>query len=471
MKIPLLNRFLFFILSFLIFSAESYARFGGGGARKSSGGGRSFGGGGIGGGGLHFFGFHFSWTTVIIIAVIIIAAIIYGYIAKQKKLAAARENLKENLQSDEVDAETEAIIFAGSSEPEFKQKVNIAFNELQASWQVKNTKGIRRFISDGMYRKVVSQFEMMDKLSMVNKAENLTLGGLSIVKTEKDGDFDVVHVKLDAYIEDKFESEKYPELNHGEEEDFTEYWIFYKKGGASSKDIYHSNNCPNCGDQLPTDMGDIARCRSCGSLSNSGEFDWVLTQVVQEDYYTGAGVDAVAFTDEQFKSIFYRSKENSIRYLEDIASNMFLQVKMAHANQDTKQIQRFCAPDFLKAFVQNTTQPYLFSRIYINSIQLLAMTPNANNNQTLATYSITWAYQRVRANGALEMIDGDVNESAETIVLSRNVNSFSGGYSMHKHQCPSCGAPIADTSSTNCSYCQSPILSTDGKDWQVIQIG
>ena len=106
-----------------------------------------------------------------------------------------------------------------------------------------------------------------------------------IDKYEKDGEYDVIHVGIMADITDVFTCKKYPSLNEDASERFIEYWSFIRKKGNESNDIYSKNNCPKCGSPLGDNMGEVSKCEHCGTITNKGDYDWILAEITQMSDY------------------------------------------------------------------------------------------------------------------------------------------------------------------------------------------
>ena len=65
---------------------------------------------------------------------------------------------------------------------------------------------------------------------------------------------------------------------------YSEYWTLIRgtqRKGGSRGDLA----CPNCGAQLR--IGMAGACEYCRVKVTSGEFDWVLSRIEQDDSYTG----------------------------------------------------------------------------------------------------------------------------------------------------------------------------------------
>jgi len=70
----------------------------------------------------------------------------------------------------------------------------------------------------------------------------------------------------------------------GTKRDYTEYWTLIrsaKRVGAASDAL----TCPNCAAELHINMAGI--CEACDAKVTSGEFDWVLSRIEQDEVYRG----------------------------------------------------------------------------------------------------------------------------------------------------------------------------------------
>jgi hypothetical protein len=65
---------------------------------------------------------------------------------------------------------------------------------------------------------------------------------------------------------------------------FTEYWTFIRRRDARSSDK-QNDQCPNCAAPLKINMAGI--CQYCGGKISSGDFDWVLSRIEQDESYQG----------------------------------------------------------------------------------------------------------------------------------------------------------------------------------------
>jgi len=68
------------------------------------------------------------------------------------------------------------------------------------------------------------------------------------------------------------------------ERPYTEYWTLIR--GRNAKGRARSEpSCPQCG--APLRVGMAGNCEYCHARVVTGEFDWVLSRIEQDDVYTG----------------------------------------------------------------------------------------------------------------------------------------------------------------------------------------
>jgi hypothetical protein len=64
---------------------------------------------------------------------------------------------------------------------------------------------------------------------------------------------------------------------------WSEYWTFIRNRQAKPVATRVDLNCPNCGAPLKVNHAGV--CQFCGGKITSGEFDWVLSKIEQDESY------------------------------------------------------------------------------------------------------------------------------------------------------------------------------------------
>jgi len=438
-------------------SNELLARAGGGGGGHSSGGHSSGGGGGFGGGGGYYSpgygggGGMSPSVVVLIIIIVVIYVIIKGRMGGGE--TGAEDDRSLNLPSQPFPDGLD------------KAKVQTSFMEIQNAWQQKDLKNVRKWISDGVYQRYTAQFQMMNKLSQVNKLTNIQVNGIKLAKTAVDGNYQTADVAISFTMDDEFLSNKYPSFNErfiGDSD--TEIWKFIKRQGAQGgKNLYDNNNCPNCGAPFETKMGEISRCSQCGTLTNNATYDWVLSEITQiDDYKANSGLE----TNSELHELTKNDSLFSVQRVEDIASNVFMQIMEVLTGESDKKLARFAEPTTVAAILKQKAAMgnIVFDRLYLNDVTL--STFNTTTDRLNLVFSLTATFQRVRAGQSLTLIDPEMVSADYRMVLTKNLKGLqtAAKETVYSYECSNCGAPFADTTNDVCPYCGTAVIDFN-RNW------
>jgi len=454
------------IIFLLCLSAEVFARAGGGGG----------GNGGGGDGGIFeiiiylFMMLPFPYN-IIAVGIVILLAIVFKKKANQASVlnkVPSANSIRDNLSFLKYKQQNPDFI-----EELFRKKVNIAFYGIQDAWMAQDMRKVRKFISDGVYQRFNVQFIMMKKLQQYNKLSGINLHSVTIADFRKDGQYDVIDVALHASLTDKFVSEKIPRLSSGGYESFVEYWTFIKKSGYTPGDIYENPNCPQCGAALPEIEGETGICPYCKAVVNSGDFDWVLSEITQADDYTLSHSMGHKQNNLQQKIQQMHAGDSTfcVQKLEDKASNAFLQHEIALAFLNPALARRFMQDEAYARLNENIKSwaPILYNRLYLNDVSLISYW--SENGREYLGFFIRKSYQRLemKRNNPEELeaiMDPVVRTSSATIVLCRKSGAQAPRGLLYAHQCPNCGGTLGDSTDIKCPYCGSEVNSPEF-DWVV----
>ncbi len=443
------------------------ARFGGAGGHGSHSSHSSHSGGGFGHSGIGYGsgggGGDISLGGIIVIIVLVVVGL---YIWSKVKGSLAGSGMQDMMGDNN---ETSAYNATPFPEGLTKEKVLQAFMDLQTAWQRKDLKGVRRWISDGMYQRLAAQFKMMEALGQSNRLSGISMHDIRVDRVSSDGPYDTAEVALTFSMDDQFTSTKYPQFNEDYPADTdTEYWTFIRRKDAQpGKNLYDNAACPNCGAPFEQKMGEIARCASCGTLTNSAAYDWVLSEVTQdEDYSGGAGLPG----DAGLRSLLAGDPLFAVQRAEDIASNVAMQILRVMTGDSNKRLDRFASRDVAMqiATQKSETPPFVFDRLYLNKMTLAGYDVSVDRIVHLY-FDASATFRRVTLAGGIRFVDSDFAEHSFSMTLSRKAapaGTTTGAKSetVYSFECSSCGAPFTDTTEANCSYCDAPVVDMS-RDW------
>jgi hypothetical protein len=106
-------------------------------------------------------------------------------------------------------------------------------------------------------------------------------------RIRRDRQFDAITVRLWATgyeVTTEAATDKVLRGSRQRERPYSEYWTLIRGArvrGAPRADA----KCPSCG--APLDVNMAGSCEHCGVHVTSGEFDWVLSRIEQDDSYEG----------------------------------------------------------------------------------------------------------------------------------------------------------------------------------------
>jgi hypothetical protein len=121
----------------------------------------------------------------------------------------------------------------------------------------------------------------------VNRVSEAVVTGVHLGKLSIDAYVESITVRIFArmldWTEDK--SGKVVGGSATEPKIFSEYWTFVRSAGKAHRESSVSN-CPNCGAPLDK-VSETGVCGYCDAKIVTGEYDWVLSSIDQDDDYAG----------------------------------------------------------------------------------------------------------------------------------------------------------------------------------------
>jgi predicted lipid-binding transport protein (Tim44 family) len=349
------------------------------------------------------------------------------------------------------------------SEQVFLKKVETAFLEIQQAWMQQDLSKVRKWISDGVWQRFNTQFLMMQALGQKNTMSDIRIRKMLIDGIQRDNAYDIVDVAIHFTMQDNFITEGHDELNVEGSLENVEYWTFIRKTGVAEKDMFHSQNCPNCGGQLPEKMGEISKCEHCGSITSLGEYDWVLAEITQSVDYANENksLEKNGSLTERIRQSVGNDPDFSIQLAEDKASNAYMQILSALVMKKPERMRRFVSDALFNSLSEKMKQepPFIFNRLYLNNVTVMDIYQDQGKNNMVVAFKRT--SQRVLRNGnQVEVVDAAPYTSQEVMIMSRDIGAGKPKGSLYAHSCPNCAGPAADTLDLACVYCGAPLNST-----------
>jgi DNA-directed RNA polymerase subunit RPC12/RpoP len=168
-----------------------------------------------------------------------------------------------------------------------RRRVELVFRKLNRAWTTKRWTDARPYVSDALFQTQLYWIETYKAQGLTNMLEDFRILHTEVAAAVSDRWFDSITVRLWATGKDYTIRDADGAVVGGEarqERKFSEYWTFIRRSetrGPARSD----ENCPSCGAGLQIEMA--GTCSYCGSKITSGEFDWVLSKIEQDEAYRG----------------------------------------------------------------------------------------------------------------------------------------------------------------------------------------
>jgi hypothetical protein len=165
-------------------------------------------------------------------------------------------------------------------------RVGLIFAELQVGWSTRDWTRVRPFVSDMLFQTQLYWIQEYTRQKMKNVTENARITRLGVVKVVSDSWYDAITVRLHARSLDYTITDegKVVSGSRKRERPYSEYWTLLR-GRSRAAPTVLEKKCPNCAAELKVNMA--GACEYCQARVASGDFDWVLSRIEQDEAYQG----------------------------------------------------------------------------------------------------------------------------------------------------------------------------------------
>ncbi len=341
---------------------------------------------------------------------------------------------------------------------DFFAKTKFIGNTLVESWTKGNMEPVRHYVSAGVFQRLRIQLQLLEE---VDELKNLTtefkILDQKILHVEVFSDYLTIHIKLSCKAKDVSVSthlsdkEKNKLVSEAEEGTYEEVYSFSRRLSAKTqigKDLIH-NLCPSCGADSPFSHT-TTKCQYCGSIFNSGENDWVLSEITQVVEW-----DTDRFMDYREFAKKHTESPSSIQILEDRASSLFWKWIYAKTKADPKYISRETTN---RSLLEGVKRRELFFLPVVGSVEVSSFQNKGTSFEAVCNFR----WSAARRNNLLP----EHKRNNLKLVLSGTRETKLG---FSEVTCKKCGGPFPETDATNCDYCKEPIPDLVN-DWLLEEI-
>jgi len=166
-------------------------------------------------------------------------------------------------------------------------RLQLIYGELNAAWSLGKLDAARPFVSDGLFDYLQYWVSAYEKQGLRNVLEGMRVVEWKLTKVVRDRHFDSLTLRLWGSGRDYTVRQTTGDIVTGNpkaDRSYSEYWTLIRGAGVHGAPRA-DKSCPNCG--APLDVNMAGACEHCGAKITSGDFDWVLSKIEQDDSYTG----------------------------------------------------------------------------------------------------------------------------------------------------------------------------------------
>jgi hypothetical protein len=171
--------------------------------------------------------------------------------------------------------------------PEFEARAQLIFNELQAAWSSLDWERARPHETDSIFQMHRYWIEEYKRQGLRNALDGARITSMQPVKIKEDTFYNAVTLRIwaEGYDYTVDGAGKIVSGSNKRLRQWSEYWTFIRNRNAKPAHARADLNCPNCGAPLKVNATGI--CEYCRGKVTSGEFDWVLSKIEQDESYAG----------------------------------------------------------------------------------------------------------------------------------------------------------------------------------------
>jgi inner membrane protein import complex subunit Tim44-like protein len=170
---------------------------------------------------------------------------------------------------------------------EFQARARLIFDELQAAWSTLNWERARPHETDNLFQMHQYWINAYKQQRLRNVLDQCRITALQPVKFQEDAFYNAITLRIGAQGYD-YTVNQSGNIVGGSKSKlryWSEYWTFIRNREARATRARADLNCPNCG--APLKVSNAGVCEFCGGKITSGEFDWVLSKIEQDESYAG----------------------------------------------------------------------------------------------------------------------------------------------------------------------------------------
>lgn len=169
--------------------------------------------------------------------------------------------------------------------PSFVDRVTFVYARLNEAWNAQDLTPVRGLVTHSLLQYLQYWVDEYKRQKLFNRLEGARVTRTVLAAVTRDPYYDAITVRVYATGLD-YTLSGYKLVGGSRDHDraYTEYWTFIRAAKRRGATVA-APSCPNCG--APLAISDAGACTHCNAHVESGEFDWVLSRIEQDDVYRG----------------------------------------------------------------------------------------------------------------------------------------------------------------------------------------
>lgn len=169
--------------------------------------------------------------------------------------------------------------------PSFEERVKFVYARLNDAWNAQDLTPVRGLVTHSLLQYLQYWIDEYKRQKLHNRLDDAKVNRIVLASVVRDTYYDAITARVYAAGHDyTLDGKKVVGGSRDKDRAYTEYWTFIRSAKRRGATVA-APNCPNCG--APLAISDAGACTHCNAHVESGEFDWVLSRIEQDDVYRG----------------------------------------------------------------------------------------------------------------------------------------------------------------------------------------
>ena len=166
-------------------------------------------------------------------------------------------------------------------------RLAMIYGQLNTAWSTNDLRPVRGLVSDGLYDYLSYWVDAYRQQGLRNVLTDMRITHTALARLTRDRYYDAITIRIWATGKDfvvRGETGAVVRGSKHRERPYSEYWTLIRTAGRRGAPRT-APACSNCG--APLQISQSGECEHCGAHVTSGEFDWVVSKIEQDDTYRG----------------------------------------------------------------------------------------------------------------------------------------------------------------------------------------